>query len=346
MVLKGKKIFILLLVIIAGISSIKTYHLYFRDFDNNEIFKSVSRLNSSAPEAPAGKSYTFAVMGDNKNSISTFKKIITSINSKPSIAFTMNTGDMVFDGNPIKYDFFLKQLKLFNNPMLPAPGNHDVADGGIERYLDIFGPLYYSFTYGSSIFIVLNDSNEENIDPWQMRWFKQELDRSKKYAHTFVFMHVPVYDPRKSLENQPGHSLKDLDSAEKVRTLMKKYNIDMVFAGHIHGYFKGSWSGVPYTITGGGGAEMLLSDPAHYFYHYIEVTVNGSKVNYKIVKMNSPDFNITDRIGAFLWIYFYSFIVINYWLLLLIVTFSVLLAVYIKGYGGGFPFTIRRRKKK
>lgn len=339
MILKKRKLLIAIIIIVAGISLIKTYHLFFRDFEDNEIYKGVTKLKT------VKDTFTFAVMGDNKNSISTFKKIIDSVNAQPSIEFTMNTGDMVFDGNPIKYDFFLKQLKLFKNPMLPAPGNHDVADHGIERYLSIFGPLYYSFAHGSTLFIVLNDSNQEDIDPWQLRWFKGELEKSRNYKHTFVFMHVPVYDPRKSKEEQPGHSMENLDSAGKVLNLMKQYHIDMVFAGHIHGYFRGDWEGVPYTITGGGGAEMIYTDPAHYFYHYIKVTVAGNAVSYDLVKMDSPDFNITDRIGAFLWIYFYSFIVINYWVILLAIALAILLVIYIKRYGKNFPFYISRKKK-
>lgn len=339
---KKGRIFTVAIIVIAILSLLKTYHLFFRDFENNEIYKGVSAIDSQK----SGNNFTFAVMGDNKNSISTFKHIITSINSESAIQFTMNTGDMVFDGNSIKYDFFLRQLKLFKNPMIPVPGNHDEADGGTERYISIFGPLYYSFTHGSTMFIILDDSNEENIDPWQLRWFKEELEKSKTYKHTFVFMHVPIYDPRRSIEEQPGHSLEDLDSALEILNLMKQYHIDMVFAGHIHGYFKGDWEGVPYTITGGGGAEMLLSDPQHYFYHYIKVTIEGDSVAYNLEKINSPDFNYVDRIGAFLWIYLYSFIVINYWVLLLLIALGVLLFLYIKHYGKDFPFTISRRKKK
>ena len=341
MVLKRKKMFITAVIIIAVFSLIKSYHLFFRDFENNEIFSSISTVDSQNLDS----TFSFAVMGDNKNSISTFDKIITSINNQSSIAFTMNTGDMVFDGNPIKYDFFLKQLKMFKNPMIPVPGNHDEADGGIARYISIFGPLYYTFSQGNAFFIVLDDSNEENIDPWQLRWLKKELEKSKGFKHTFVFMHVPIYDPRRSMEEQPGHSLKDLSSARDILELMKHYSIDMVFAGHIHGYFTGDWEGLPYTITGGGGAEMLYSNPDHYFYHYLQVNINGDTVSYDMVKIQSPDFNFMDRIGAFLWIYLYSFIVINYWVLLLLIALIVLFVAYIKRYGKDFPFIITRRKK-
>lgn len=43
MVPKRRKLFMILILIMAGISLIKTFHLFFRDFNNNEIFKSVSK---------------------------------------------------------------------------------------------------------------------------------------------------------------------------------------------------------------------------------------------------------------------------------------------------------------
>ena len=337
---KRSILLIFLILTVAVISLIKSFHLFFQEFDNNVIYTGVSSLET------AGDSFTFAVLGDNKNSVSTFGRIINSINKQKSIEFTMNTGDMVFDGNPIKYDFFLKQLKQFTNPMLPTPGNHDIADGGTERYLDIFGPMYYSFAHGSSFFIVLNNSNERDIDPWQLHWFEEELMKSKEYNHTFVFMHVPIYDPRLKMDEQPGHSFENLVSAEKVLQLLKQYPVEMVFAGHIHGYFRGDWDGVPYTITGGGGAEMLTSDPAHSFYHYIRVKIDGEIVNYDIVRINSPGFNFIDRVASFLWIYLYSFIVINYWFILLSIALITLLILYIKRYGKDFPYLIKFVRKK
>ncbi|MCD6463263.1 MAG: hypothetical protein J7L52_06190 [Thermotogae bacterium] len=57
------------------------------------IYKSLSRIEKLEGD------YTFAVMGDNKNSISTFGKMIEMINKDPEIAFVVNTGDMVFLSN-------------------------------------------------------------------------------------------------------------------------------------------------------------------------------------------------------------------------------------------------------
>ena len=57
------------------------------------IYKSLPRIEKLEGD------YTFAVMGDNKNSISTFGKMIEMINKNPEIAFVVNTGDMVFLSN-------------------------------------------------------------------------------------------------------------------------------------------------------------------------------------------------------------------------------------------------------
>ena len=125
--------------------------------------------------------------------------------------------------------------------------------------------------------------------------------------------------------------MKDIKNAKKLLSILKSGNVTMVFCGHIHGYFKGEWNGVPYIITGGAGAELVGLDPKHYFYHYIKVHVTKESVSYELVKLKSPDFNVLDRVGAFIWLYAYSFVVINYWLILLFVGLFVLFSMIIHG---------------
>ena len=273
--------------------------------------------------------FTFVVMGDNKNSVSTFGNIIEAINEDNEVKFVVNTGDMVFDGSPVKYNFLLKQIRKLRKPFLTVPGNHDVEDHGVENYLRIFGPLYYSFHVGPAYFIVLDNSNEKRIDPYQMEWLREELMKSQNYRYRFVFMHVPIFDPR--VRKQPGHSMRDVKNAKEVVSILKEYNVTMVFTGHIHGYFEGRWDGVPFIISGGGGAELMGLDPDHYFYHYIKVHVSESGVEYEVVKLKSPDFNVVDRVGAFIWLYTFSLIVINYWVIMLILGLFVLFSLIVHG---------------
>ena len=123
-------------------------------------------------------------------------------------------------------------------------------------------------------------------------------------------MHVPLFDPRKS--QQPGHSLDDVKFAKRLNRIFDQYSVTMVFASHIHGYYRGIWSKTPYIITGGAGAEMSRTDPQHYFYHYIKVNLTNEGVKYQVVKLKSPDFEFVDRLIHDIWIYISSFFVIHF----------------------------------
>ncbi len=317
-----RKILIVGVLFFVVITGTRVAYMFTREPARNLIYKALSLL-------PNKDEFVFVVLGDNKNSISTFGKMMEKINKDSQVSFVINTGDMVFDGSPIKYDFLVHQLRKLKKPLLTVPGNHDVADHGVENYLKIFGPLYYSFHVGPAYFIMLDNSNEKDIDPYQMKWFKKELQRARSFKYKFVFFHVPIFDPR--VKAQPGHSMKDVKNAKKLLSILKEYGVTMVFCGHIHGYFRGSWDGVPYVITGGAGAELVGLNPNHYFYHYIKVHVSNLGVKYDLVRIKSPDFNLMDRLGAFIWLYTYSFIVINYWVVLLIIGLFVLFSMLMYG---------------
>ena len=321
-----RRLLLIFSAIVVLISIVKLFLI-----DNSKLPHDLIAVNVNKITQIKKNDYRFAVMGDNKNSIKTYQSMISMINDDPSILFTINTGDMVFDGATQKYLFFLNQLKQFKNPSIVVPGNHDVADDGVENYKRIFGPFYYSFNLKDSYFIALDDSNENRIDKWQMQWLAKELQRSKGYKNVFVFMHVPPYDPRVPMKDQPGHSMKDTKNAKELLSLLKDRGITMLFLGHIHGYFNGNFNGVPYTITGGGGAELLKTDPGHYFYHYIEVHVSKERVTYDVIKMKTPNYNIQDRIFNLIRLYTLSYIAINYWILLLIIAAALFLYLWIKG---------------
>ncbi len=175
--------------------------------------------------------------GDNKNSITTFNNLIKRLNAE-DILFAMDIGDLVEDGEREKFRFFLNQIRKLNKPLLTAIGNHELREGGRANYYDIFGRFYYSFTVGNAYFVVLDDANEKSIDPWQMQWLKDELKKSLRYKYRFVFMHVPLYDPRRT-GFRIAHNLKDTRFARQLNALFDRYNITMLFASHIHAYYRG-----------------------------------------------------------------------------------------------------------
>ncbi len=273
-----------------------------------------------------GDKFSFAVMGDNKNSFSTFQSILRDLDSKTDqLTFAIDVGDLVFDGEQEKYRVFYNQIKDEKLPFLVALGNHDIREEGRAIYYDIFGPFYYSFTVGNSYFIVLDDANMVRIDDPQMVWLKQQLTESRSYSHIFVFLHVPLLAPGeglpKPLSTVPGRelvrlmkyhpSLADKKQVNELLMLFRDYHVTRVFASHIHGYFAGDWEGVPYTITGGAGAELIGTDPEHYFYHYVVVHVDGDQVTTSIVRFPSPPAELWDRLVHAAALYTHSFIVTN-----------------------------------
>jgi len=269
--------------------------------------------------------FSFAVFGDNKNSAKTFENLITKLDND-NILFAIDDGDLVYDGENEKFRFFLNQIKDLDKPLLTVFGNHEAKEKGRAAYYNLFGPFYYSFQVGNNYFIILDDSNEKNLDDEQFAWLKNELKISQSYQNRFVFMHVPFYDPRKG-NYKEGHSLEDLNFVKKLNNLFDENNVTMLFVSHIHGYYNGTWGKTPYIITGGGGAELAGSDPKHYFYHYIKVNIDNNSVNYDVVKLKSPDFELFDRWLHDAWIYIYAFFAIHF-----IDTLLILALVYLSIY--------------
>ena len=273
---------------------------------------------------PSSDHFSFTVMGDNKNSFKIFKKILDDIDGNQH-TFVIDVGDLVFDGELEKYRIFYNIVKNIKTPFLVAIGNHDIREGGAENYFDIFGKFYYSFDYGNSLFIVLDDANEKRIDAVQMKWLENQLQNN--YQHKFVFLHVPPFDPRPEFK----HSLSDKQNAREFMALMEKYKPDIVFASHIHAYFDEERNGVDYVITGGAGSELWGKDPDHYFNHYVKVEVNGDDVKKEVVRFPSPDFNWIDRFFYNIWTYINGFWVTHKLTVILVVLAIILLIDFLLG---------------
>ena len=285
--------------------------------------------------------YTFIALGDNKNA-KMFDDIIDRTNAEDAV-FVMDVGDMVIKGERAYYELFLEQAKRSNKPFLTTIGNHELYDNGRSEYYDIFGPFYYSFTIGDAYFIVLDDANEYSIDEWQMQWMTGELEKSQNYSMRFVFMHVPLYDPRPGMD----HCLKDRAFAKRLNDVFDEYNVSMVFSAHIHAYYSGMWGNTPYIITGGAGGEQVGGDdPAHYFYHYIRVHVSGGNVSYEVVKLDGPDF-IAQRPLYSLWLHLYVFLDVNALNIVIFLSAFYLgyFVVFIKKRWMSHHFTKRAREK-
>ena len=231
--------------------------------------------------------FGFAVFGDNRGGYEVLTKILSAISRDKAVQFGIDGGDLVSMGYAKQYRRYLSTIARASKPVLTVIGNHEIPwYGGESNYAQYMGRSYYAFVFGNSAFIVLDDADEKGLGKKQRAWLTAQLKQAQKYAHRFVFLHVPLYDPRKG-EYAKGHSIKKRKNAQWLNDTFDRYHVSMVFASHIHFYFRGHWHQTPYIISGGGGAPLK-----HYkdkgFYHYIKVTVNGDKVDYHVVHIDVP----------------------------------------------------------
>lgn len=249
--------------------------------------------------------FSFAVFGDNKNSHTTFERLLKQVDHEPDVAFAIDLGDLVYDGEKQKYRHFFNQVRSnLTLPLLTAIGNHELRENGRGLYYEVFGPFYYSFRIGRNYFIVLDDAEEKGLDLWQNTWLEEELRKARDFDTRFVFMHVPLFDPRGGIYH---HCIPE-SAATELAVLFRKYRVTHIFASHIHGYFTGRWQEIPYTITGGAGGELFGTDPRHYFYHYLRVHVQDGSVDIHVQRVPSPDYEWLDRLGLIAWVYLSAFV--------------------------------------
>jgi predicted phosphodiesterase len=227
-----------------------------------------------------GGTVTFAVLGDSRNSHGVFPRLLKQMDGEPDLAFVIHLGDMVAKAGLDKYGTFFGQVRQnLHKPLLAVIGNHEVTDDpDLNLYRELFGPVHYAFRINNHAFIVVNDAGPDFLDHRQLNWLEEELQKARNCRTRLVFLHVPLFDPRQGGHH---HALPE-ERGRQLAALFSRYRVTHIFAGHIHGYFSGNWSGVPYTITGGGGAELQGTDPRHFFFHYVKVCLSGHKVQIKV----------------------------------------------------------------
>ncbi len=240
--------------------------------------------------------FSFIVFGDNRagdpSCDAVYRQMIAAaLERKPD--FIMNTGDQIDKpGNSAHWDRFWELSKNVTMPYFLTVGNHDIhieVAGSEETYLaqvDLPGKeLYYSFTAGNALFIVLDTyikGEDKRIMGEQLSWLEGILANAMP-KHRFVFLHHPLY-PEKGKGKHHGNSL-DRYSAERDRlhALFRKYNVSMVFSGHEHLYLRKNVEELPYIISGGAGAPLYTDDSNGGYFHYVRVMVDGDQIQAEVL---------------------------------------------------------------
>lgn len=190
-----------------------------------------------------GSNTTFKMIGESPRLLD---DAIEQINEQNDLDFVMFTGDLIDKSFEKELRAVLPHVQKLNTPWYFAFGNHDRCVGGYlttEVYLKMlnevnknykFKKAYYSFEPKKSYKVIVLDDIITNeitsngfIDDAQLKWLKNELDKSKNDT-VLIFMHVPLIEPFAS----PNHKLRN---ASQVIKLIESYKNPIgVFQGHYH----------------------------------------------------------------------------------------------------------------
>lgn len=247
--------------------------------------------------------FTFLVFGDTRSNHDDHDEVIGMMLGE-SAELLLHTGDLTSSGDSeSQWDTFfsIEQPLLERLPICPVVGNHDETDGRATLFDETFAlpgtELYYSFDYANAHFVFLDQYvNAEPIcvidealvdgclDAQQRYWLENDLQGASERAgieHIFVVAHSGPYSS-KSGRSGSGQ-------LRALLPLFQEVGVTAIFGGHDHYYERGnSGNGIPYFITGGGGAPLYtISDPSDdphtvalnsEIHHYLVVEVTGAVV--------------------------------------------------------------------
>jgi hypothetical protein len=207
--------------------------------------------------ASGNRPFRFFAYGDNRSDYPAHESVVARMCAQsPLPGFALSSGDLTYNGALPLYDaFFIVERGLLSRlPVFPALGNHD-ADSitNWQRFFALPGnERWYSFRYGNSAFLCLDNYSDYAPGSTQYDWLVSELQADSAdltVRHTFVCFHEPPYT------TSTGHP-SNLDVRQYLCPLFEQYHVAITFQGHVHCYEHALVNGVHYIVTGGGGAPL------------------------------------------------------------------------------------------
>ena len=257
---QGHAVVIAIVVVLASVSVIGLYQLI---------------------SSPVEDSLSFYVFGDSQGYQDGILEI-AGIANQENPDFVIHCGDLTPFGQPNQYAEVVSALDAFSVPVYATVGNHDIRNGGGERYFQQFGSPTYSFDMGPAHFTVFNSSGSDVAES-EMIWLEQDLHQSES-EFKFVFTHIPSFDPRTDQE----HAMVNETTADRLMDLFEAQGVNTVFAGHIHVFNETVRNGVRYVVTGGAGASLYASEEEGGIYHFVNVTLSDDGLSITPVLLSEP----------------------------------------------------------
>ena len=263
--------------------------------------------------------FSFLVFGDSGQNTTPQRMLVPLMNAEPDIAFLMHTGDLSYpQGTFALYEtnYFGMNAPLFSRlPVFATPGNHDYLSDGATAFLACHaGPAcgvdpadaghYYSFDWGNAHFTYLDSNLMGTVSRDRMLdWLERDLGATRQFWK-IVCLHHPPYPTGHHLGDSVCNAVR-----ESINPILERYGVQLVLAGHEHGYERTApliadqpvapGFGTTYVISGGGGADLHdvnsggVTEFALETYHYLRVDVDGSSLTIRATALDGSEIERT-----------------------------------------------------
>jgi len=236
--------------------------------------KKVEAPRKEAPQPSMPAVYTLAVVGDygtGEPAEAAVAKLVKGWNPQTIVT----TGDNIYPHGGGSYDdaigaYYADYIGSYKgrfgagamqNRFWPSPGNHDWAGNeALANYRAFFtlpegpgGERYYDVALDpeglAHLYVLDSDAHEPDgvtADSKQAAWLRDAIAANAHEAcfHLVAFHHPPY-------TTQTGHG-----PALALRWPFKEWGADLVLNGHNHHYERLVIEGMPYVVTGTGGAAL------------------------------------------------------------------------------------------
>lgn len=220
--------------------------IYIYDSNGNRV--GTIPLGSLAFPSAGQKLYSFGALSDvhigYQTAESDFQVALSYLNGQENVAFTCICGDLSGDGS----DAQLAQYKTVvgGSSVYAIAGNHEGMTADVENRIEAYTghSLYYSFTKGNDVFIMVGTIGGEMYSDGvvfadgELQWLYETLEANRN-RRCFVFQHIFAGVEKEYVCGNAGGLYTNwcwhnTDECNVFESLMKHYKNVTWFHGHSH----------------------------------------------------------------------------------------------------------------
>lgn len=260
----------------------------------------------------AAEGFRFLAYGDNRSDAAAHAAVVKAMQAAPG-DFLVHTGDFVEDGGqPEDWQRFfeIEAPLLRERCVYSAVGNHELTDGAGIAYARYFGPtdppsptsrlapehLNGTARWANTRFFFLN-SMVPLARGTDRRWLEKALEDADAEPGLVWRILVLHHGPWSS----GPHGNNPLLLSADVPALLRAHKVDLILSGHDHIYERGDNGGLPYVVTGGGGAPTYRVRAAlpsarkiESTRHFVQVAVQGDVLSLKAIRVDGSTLDTCD----------------------------------------------------